>query len=190
MLRSEALDFFSCFLKSPRSIGSIAPSSRFLSRKMARIDSQRPVTVVELGAGSGSITRQLSVKAEQVICYEKSPSLSAQLANKHPDIVVKNEDALNCIAVIDDLHAESRACNVVSSLPLTIMQRQYGEQLIQDIANSLDKGEYFSCYFYLPTIFLGSNRWILEALRDQFEDVSMSLEILNLPPALAITCTR
>ena len=52
--------FFQAFLRKPKEVGSIIPSSRFLMRRVvrqARVDRAR--LVVELGPGTGGSTRAL-----------------------------------------------------------------------------------------------------------------------------------
>ena len=56
----EHLLIASKFLRHPRTVGAIAASSRTLAQKMiAKIPADRPVTVVELGPGTGSFTRAI-----------------------------------------------------------------------------------------------------------------------------------
>ena len=50
--------FLQDFLKRPREVGSIIPSSRFLERRIVRCAELRNAsTVVELGPGTGGTTR-------------------------------------------------------------------------------------------------------------------------------------
>lgn len=190
MLQTDSFNFLTCFLKSPRSIGSITPSSSFLSRKVSAIDSSRPVTAIELGPGSGPITRQLKLKADDVICYEKNPALSKRLVDRHPGITVRTEDAMNCVGEIASLRKANRACNIVSSLPLTIMEKRYVLELIEKIASGLESRECFLCFFYIPSILMPPNRWIIEALQKRFTNIVFSVEFLNIPPALVVKCTK
>ncbi len=55
---SDAYLYFKKFLKHGRSIASFVPSSRFLAQAMcAHINPQKPQTIVELGAGTGAVTK-------------------------------------------------------------------------------------------------------------------------------------
>lgn len=52
------MSFFSEGLRNLKTIGSIAPSSRFLCESMTRnLDWKKPQNIVELGAGEGVMTR-------------------------------------------------------------------------------------------------------------------------------------
>src|SRR3974377_115511 len=48
------------YMRNPRATASVCPSSPALSRRMAEsIDFRRARTVVELGAGTGAVTREI-----------------------------------------------------------------------------------------------------------------------------------
>ena len=52
--------FFRLWLRRPRRVGAVMPSGRALATAMATcIDAQAPGMVVELGGGTGSITRAI-----------------------------------------------------------------------------------------------------------------------------------
>jgi hypothetical protein len=56
----EAALFFVRWLKAPHRIGAVTPSSRQLGRAMARqVLSAGPGPIIELGGGTGSVTRAL-----------------------------------------------------------------------------------------------------------------------------------
>jgi len=56
----ECLSFFKQYLKNPRQVGAVFPSSRFLVRKMLEpIDFERARIIVELGSGEGKFTRAI-----------------------------------------------------------------------------------------------------------------------------------
>lgn len=59
------------FAKSPAEIGAILPSSRFLANKMAAQLPKNLHTIVELGAGTGNITRKLNeYPHENLVIFE------------------------------------------------------------------------------------------------------------------------
>ena len=57
----ESLRFLRRFLAHPRQIGAVAPSSGFLARALVQPLSrhERPANILELGAGSGAVTRHI-----------------------------------------------------------------------------------------------------------------------------------
>lgn len=61
-------------MKSPKNVGSVAPSSRFLAKKMVnQVEWDHIKAVAELGAGTGPITRyiQSNVKRDANVFYLK-----------------------------------------------------------------------------------------------------------------------
>ena len=51
------------FVRSPRTVGAVAPSSRALAAEMVRgLDLTGPATVVELGPGTGVVTSAISAQ--------------------------------------------------------------------------------------------------------------------------------
>lgn len=75
------------FLKDPRTIGTVAPSSPFLAKAMAAQLTPFP-TIVEIGAGTGAITRHLQKYPNAtLLIFEFHPHLLAQLKQKinHPN---------------------------------------------------------------------------------------------------------
>lgn len=54
------IDFLREYIRSPFQIGAVAPSGRFLARRMMRpIDFDRAKVIVEYGPGTGAFTKQL-----------------------------------------------------------------------------------------------------------------------------------
>lgn len=57
---NRPLEFFRGFLRNPREVGSVIPSSRFLTRRVLSCGGvHRARVVVELGPGTGVLTRQI-----------------------------------------------------------------------------------------------------------------------------------
>ena len=85
---SEAQLYLKKFLKQGKRIASFAPSSRYLSQAMcAQIDPEKPQTIVELGAGTGAVTR---VAAEgmhpdsRLLALESDPDFFQVLTENAP----------------------------------------------------------------------------------------------------------
>lgn len=116
-----AISFFGLWMRHPRSIGAVAPSSEVLARAMVRdIDFVRPGVVVELGGGTGSITRALVERAANpadVVVIEREASLAARLARRFPETRVVCGDARDLPRLLRGIGAGPVKA-VVSSLPL------------------------------------------------------------------------
>lgn len=84
----EKLVFFHHFVRSPKQVGSITPSSRYLARAMTGQACWEKVrAVAELGAGTGALTNYIKRAAHEetrVFLFETEPSLREQLARAFP----------------------------------------------------------------------------------------------------------
>lgn len=120
----HGLAFALGYLRHPRRVGAIAPASKALAHAILQeVMRSAPGTLIEVGAGTGAITRALLpalTQAERFMVIERDPGF-AQLLRKHfPDLEVLNL----CATRLDALDIEARCpVTVVSSLPLLSMTR-------------------------------------------------------------------
>jgi phosphatidylethanolamine/phosphatidyl-N-methylethanolamine N-methyltransferase len=117
---TDATVFFALWLQKPLRIAALNPSSQRLADAIAaQVDLSRPGPVLELGAGTGSLTGGL-IRAgclpERIIALEREPHLAAILRRKFPAISVIEGDATH---IGDHPSFEScQLCAVISSLPI------------------------------------------------------------------------
>jgi len=129
----ETALFLSRWLKAPHRIGAVAPSSRYLARAMARqIDFGCAGPVIELGGGTGSITRGLlaaGLPPERLVVVERDERLYRLLVERFPELRVLRGDAARLVALLRPLGIE-RAAAVVSSLPLLSMPKRLRHRIV------------------------------------------------------------
>jgi phosphatidylethanolamine/phosphatidyl-N-methylethanolamine N-methyltransferase len=117
---ADASVFFGLWLQKPLQIAAANPSSARLADTIARcIDLARPGPILELGAGTGSLTRGIiraGCPPERIIALEREPALLAVLRREFPAMSVIEGDATrlgeNLAGRVERLAA------VVSSLPI------------------------------------------------------------------------
>lgn len=120
--RVEPWVFARELFRGPSSVGAIWPSSPRLAQCMAAHVSpngNRPV--VELGAGTGAVTRALldqGIAPERLIAVECSPSFVRHLRARFPGLAVIHGSAA---ALADLLTSIGPVDAIVSSLPLRSM---------------------------------------------------------------------
>jgi len=118
-VNADASVFFALWLQKPLRIAAANPSGARLDAVARFIDLKRPGPILELGAGTGSLTQGL-VRAgcppERIIALESEPALVAVLRRQFPAIRVIEGDATR----IGDYLAGNveRLASVVSSLPI------------------------------------------------------------------------
>jgi len=112
--------FFGLWLQRPLRIAAAAPSGTRLADAIAHcVDFNRAGAVLELGAGTGSLTRGLiraGCASNRIVAVEREPRLAALLRNHFPTITVIEGDATR---IGDYLGGRGeRLAAVVSSLPI------------------------------------------------------------------------
>ncbi|MCU7890055.1 MAG: hypothetical protein KZQ59_18980 [Candidatus Thiodiazotropha sp. (ex Lucinoma aequizonata)] len=117
-------NFLSAWLRNPKQVGAVLPSSDGLTNTMAAQVNRGPGLTIELGAGTGAVTSALlsrGIKPDHLILVEKDRILAEELDHHFPALRVLEGDA----ARLQQLLRRSGlglADNVVSSLPLLSMR--------------------------------------------------------------------
>lgn len=115
----SVIAFWKELLKNPRRVGSISPSGEALGAAIVKVVlGDKPGCVVELGAGTGAITRSLigiRSQLDDLIVIEKSPGLVQLLASRYPALHIVS----GCASLVGKIEfPASRPLTIVSSLPL------------------------------------------------------------------------
>jgi phosphatidylethanolamine/phosphatidyl-N-methylethanolamine N-methyltransferase len=127
---AESKLLFKLWLKNPRKIGAVAVSGPELAAAMARQVPEGDGYVVELGGGTGPVTRAIlesGTPAEHLVVLERDPTLHRLLCDRYPQVKIILGDALHLQALLKE-HGIAKVKAVVSSLPLLSMKKavQYG----------------------------------------------------------------
>lgn len=143
------------WLRNPLRIGAVAPSSPILARRMAfEIGDPAGKRVVELGGGTGAITRALlahGIAPENLIVVERDPVMYQTLRHKFPHLPVLEGDAADLPRLlaregIGPVHA------VVSGLPLLSMPGSVQEAIISSAFAVLAPGGRIVQFTYGPNV--------------------------------------
>ncbi|MHB1667031.1 MAG: class I SAM-dependent methyltransferase [Thiomonas sp.] len=164
------------FVRNPRQIGAICPSSPFLARRMASLVPGGDGVVVELGPGGGAVTAALlnhGVSAQDLVLVERSAALSAHLAKRFPGVHLIQGDAMH-LSRFKVLSQPVRA--VVSSLPLRSLPRPVVRQILDQVALISGPGTVFIQFSY-------ALRGSYQNMAHGFERDQAHLVWRNLPPA-------
>ena len=174
---SDRLAFLGQFIRHPRQVASIVPSTRFLERRVARSLVHRAGVFVELGPGTGGITRAIleRIPAEsRLIAVELNPILADRVARiADPRLVVHCGNAEDLPEILRE-HRCDRADAVVSGLPFSTIGRRRAKRILDAVSRSMASDGEFIAYHIRGT---------LERLAgSRFEAVDSSTEWLSLPP--------
>lgn len=146
----DTLKFTLRFFSKPRFTGSIMPSSRFLGKTMVRLANlDKNSIVVELGAGTGPITKQIlesGFPASNLYCVEFDEQMCKILKRKFPEVNILNESAENLTKLFEDKNKP--ICAVISSLPLISLPENIVEKILSESESVLDKNGRFVQFTY------------------------------------------
>ena len=145
--------FLGKFLRHGTSIASVAPSSRWLSQTTVRnVDWEKARSLVEVGAGTGPITRVIARNAApdcRVIVVERDPDFARLLRERFQemsnfDIV---EGDVRDLAEILGGRGIDQVDHVISGLPVPSLPRATQQALFQAVGKVLrSDGTYQSDY--------------------------------------------
>lgn len=176
--------FLNKFLHSPQRVGSITPSSRFLTKAMMKpIDWGTTNTIVELGAGTGTFTRVIQEKKRkdcQAFIFEQDQDMREQLQLKHPFFHFCDE-AKEIHSTIQKNGYEEVDC-IISGLPFANFPDELRGQIMEGIVRSLKPGGLFIAFQY--SLQMRKNLLLL------FKETNISFVPINLPPAFVYCCKK
>jgi phospholipid N-methyltransferase len=163
-------------LSNIQQTGSLVGSSVHLSRRMTSvINFCQPLHIVELGAGTGAITRHiLSVMNRQtsLTAFEINPVLFGKLSRLEDHRLTKvNENVLQLPEYVYDRSVDY----IISGLPLANINTRQKLNIIKTCKRVLKPGGYYIQFQYsLNDISL---------LKSNFSSVKYGFTLLNIPPA-------
>ena len=204
---AEALTFLKRFFANPTRIGAVAPSSRFLARALTAPLSRRstPATVLELGAGTGAVTRVIAGllgEADRLDICEADPALAGMLRDR----LVENGPLADLHRaghvrlfdqIIQRVEGLARYDYVISGLPLTAFALEDVRAILDIVKRVAKPGCTFSYFEYiairpvLERVKLGASgaafRELSTYLTSQIRDHQVGRDSVwvNIPPAFA-----
>lgn len=175
--------FMASWLRSPLKIGALVPSSTALADCMAaQLDPRNQGMVVELGPGTGAVTRALlarGLKPAQLVIVERDASFCHLLRNRFPGVQVLHADARSLEKILKH-KSIAQPTAVVSSLPLLSLDFQTQREILRQCIEVLDpKGSFvqFTYGFRSPIHPVLQRRLSLQG-------APVARIMLNLPPAV------
>ena len=203
----QRIRFFHAYLKSPRSVGALAPSSPALADALCAPyrRATRPVRVLEVGAGTGAVTRRivsLLRDEDRLDICEREPALAADIErhlrrNAASSRAVDEGRIRLLVRPVEDIDSDERYDYIISGLPLTAFTLGQVRDVLAVMRRSLNPGGVLSYFEYAGlrrlcrTFTLGKDRGRIRAVsnhlskqitRHQFDRTTV---LKNFPPAYA-----
>lgn len=180
----EKLLFLYKFLRSPRQIGSVTPSSKFLAQKMMEpVPWNKTQSIAELGAGTGAITQYIQAaksRSTKVLLFEKDPYMRKELEQQYPEFS-SYSDCHNLQLNVRREAIEQLDC-IISGLPFANFSQAMRDKLMEQILISLKDDGLFIAFQY--------SLQMRAQLSQYFEIKKITFVPLNVPPAFVYVCRK
>jgi phospholipid N-methyltransferase len=184
--------FFRQFLRSPRTIGAVVPSSSALARVMlAPIDFASARAIVEFGPGTGAFTREIAARLAPGCRYlgiELNRHFVLELTRQFPRLAFVHGSAADLTAVLREYRVTAVDA-VVCGLPWATLPVSLQESVFSSMRTAVVPGGIFVTFGYLQSLILPGAQALRRRLRREFAEVTQTSPIWgNVPPAFAYIC--
>ncbi|MNW32155.1 tRNA (cmo5U34)-methyltransferase [compost metagenome] len=184
MKSNEYLLFLRSFVHSPKNVGSIIPSSRFLAKAMVRQAAWQEIkAVAELGSGTGAITQYINERASEdtkVLLFEMNTTMRNNLQKNYPDLSI-HPNAAVLVETMKQQNIQQLDC-IFSCLPFFNFESELRETLVEQIYQALKPGGLFIAFQY--------SLQMKKQLSEKFIIEKIEFVPLNIPPAFVYVCRK
>ena len=148
--------FLKRWLRRPFAVGAVVPSGRLLAEAMARTTfaemKGREGHVIELGAGTGEVTKALlaaGIPADRLALVERDPELASFLRRHFAGPKIVEGDAARLPKILAEQGIGSVSA-VVSSLPLLSLPADVVRGIVEGVFDALPRGGALVQFTYGP----------------------------------------
>ena len=178
----ERVRFLKSFLKSPREVGAVLPTSgRAVRAMLDQVPLENAQCVVEMGAGTGPYTREILKRIgpqTRFLAFEIDPVLAEGLQREldDPRLEVIADSAEKLETYLDG----DRADVVVSAVPFTSVPESVRHGLLNAARDGLADDGTMLVLQYSP--------FMRRQLQQTFGSVDQRVVLANVPPAFLFAC--
>ena len=179
--------FFSAFIKYPKEIGSVVPSSKFLINEILKnIDFENAKYIAEYGAGTGRITIEVLKKARKdvkILCFETNKKFCNYLKKNINDkrVIIINDSAENISKYLKKFNIP-KINYVISGLPFSMLPPNKKYVIMEETKNTLKNNGKFVVYQFLNSF--------RKYISKYFQKISIKFVPLNIPPCFVYVCEK
>jgi len=174
--------FWQQTLKNPLQVCSLFPSSPFVGRAMTAVLGNRIEShIIELGAGTGAVTRQLirnGVEPQKLTLVEIDAQLGGHLRRRFPDVDVVIGSAQDLAKIWKERNGGNVGA-IVSTLPMRLFSKKLIYLVMKNSLQVLEEGGMFVQFTYRQNSPVPAR--VVKALR--MKAWRYTRVWLNLPPA-------
>ncbi|MGE4432223.1 MAG: class I SAM-dependent methyltransferase [Sphingobium sp.] len=185
---ADNLKFFRQFLRSPKMVGSIYPTSGVvIDHLLGQVDWSATTIFVEYGPGVGTFTRPILERLRpdgRLIaidtCRDFIDHLEQEIAD--PRLIPVHGSAADIETILRDHTAGKQADHVISGLPFSTLPQGVGQEIAAATARALSPEGSFLIYQY--------SRFVLPLLRPHFAALGYRRLWRNIPPCFVFTARK
>lgn len=182
-MRHDNWTFFQAFLRSPQVVASVIPSSSFVERRVVRAaDATQARVLVELGGGTGGITRALLAamgSQSRLLVIERT----ARFVDKLRAINDPRLDVIHGCASSISEELEGRGLGaadaVISGIPFSTLPKDLASDIVDAVHDALAPGGVFVAYQFTDRV--------AEYTRPVMGKPAIEFELCNVPPLRLFT---
>jgi phospholipid N-methyltransferase len=186
------LVFFGALIRNPRTIGAIVPSSVYLARRMVGelVPSSR---VVELGPGTGVITREIIARNGEfgaLLAVDTNRAFVERIRRAWPGIDCVCASA-EILPVLTAERGWTEVDHIVSGLPFASLPSATTRLVMEGVRQVLRVGGTFTTFQYLHAYRVPSATAFRHEMSARLGcQPSAQLVVRNVPPAFVLTWHR
>ena len=188
----DAWTFFRQWLRNPRAMAALSPSSRQLAKLMIEQLPEGAGHIIELGGGTGVFTQALlehGIEPSELLVVELNEELHQLLRQRFPSVPVVCGDAQELRTIVRDsrfVEQDQGVDAVVSGLGMLSMSRATQRAILDGVFGVLREGGRFIQFTYGPASPISR-----EVLNELGLGVSRAgIAWLNVPPATVYVYSR
>lgn len=174
------------YIKNPRYIGAIAPSSKYLAKKMIdNIDFEKAKCIIEYGPGTGVFTEKIISRVTNdtiVVLIELNKEFCDMLKDLYgykENIIIVNDSAENIDSIVKE-HLIKEVDYVISGLPFGSLPKDVSKSILKKTSNMLkNKGKFITFQYTLFKV---------KFINKFFDKINHNRVLANFPPAHVLVC--
>ncbi len=179
------MKFIRGMIDGPKQVGAILPTSSITARRMASvIDPTSGLPVLELGPGTGAITKAILEKVEpqKLVSVEYSEDFYSHLVETYPEVNFIRGDAFDLDNTLGSLASQTFDC-VISAIPLLSFPVAERIKVLEDLLDRIPAGRPVVQISYGP-------KSPIPAKPERYVTKHLDLVLRNIPPAQLWTYRR
>lgn len=170
------------FIKTPKEVGSVVPSSSYLVNALTK-DIKPDDHVIELGSGTGCISTSIINKhCKKVTLYENNDSLYSNLKSLENKNTTIKKDAFD----MTNIHSMNSIDTVISALPLFNLSYDIKSLILEKINIILKEDGRLILFTYREKLPFNQS----QLNKNHLEVIKKEKVWLNFPPATVYTIKK